>query len=395
MKRRKLIRGLLSSVFAFAIMITGIGANTNKVIADCYNPGIETFVNSLYSDCLGRNADAIGFEDWCSQLSNGTVTGKQAAYGFFFSQEFITKANSLSDDELIDTYYRVFLNRNSDPYGKAYWKSVIAETDNDVSILFIGFSDSEEFAGKCRSYGITAGNSLIVPETDGATTSVSTNTDDQNNPEYWLNRGYVRYDIDLGAGNIQTCYAYFYDMTDHNNQVNEWRAQNGLYPLTPITDPNSSAQQYARLRAVEAAYSFDHKPPRMYTNNQCFDPLRSPDVIERNLASATADTSRPFEMLRDSFMHNAAMLDGAPPEILPLSVGNKVYNSSEELFSDYPGWSRENPIWSANAYRTIATASCTVVFVLPDGTITHESPSVEAGFSYGYGTATIQCFGYN
>ena len=58
-----------------------------------------------------------------------------------------------------------FLNRSSDPSGKTYWKTKIADTDNDILILFIGFSDSDELAEKCSSYGIIAGDSLAVPAT--------------------------------------------------------------------------------------------------------------------------------------------------------------------------------------------------------------------------------------
>ena len=88
------------------VLSSGLALSSNDSIA--YNEGVETFVNSLYSDCLGRTADPSGFDDWCAKLSSGQVSGKQAAYGFFFSQEFITKAYSLSDDELIDAYYRFF-----------------------------------------------------------------------------------------------------------------------------------------------------------------------------------------------------------------------------------------------------------------------------------------------
>ncbi len=140
--------------------------------ADGYNQGIVTFVTSLYSDCLGRTPDSAGLNDWCAKLSSGQISGKQCAYGFFFSPEFQANANAMSDDAFIEAYYRVFLNRTSDPGGRAYWAGQIANTTNDISILFTGFADSTEFANKCASYGITTGSHINVPTTYRGTSSV-------------------------------------------------------------------------------------------------------------------------------------------------------------------------------------------------------------------------------
>ncbi len=145
--------------------LSGYSTSVNNVVYADYNAGIVTFVTSLYSDCLSRTPDSAGLDDWCSKLASGQISGKQAAHGFFFSSEFQTNANSMTDDELIDAYYKVFLNRAADPSGKAYWAGQIAGTTNDISILFTGFADSTEFADKCASYGITADSHVDVPET--------------------------------------------------------------------------------------------------------------------------------------------------------------------------------------------------------------------------------------
>ncbi len=158
---RKVMATLITAVILFSSCLT---LDKNVVYAD-YNQGIVTFVTSLYSDCLGRTPDSAGLDDWCSKLASGQISGKQAAYGFFFSPEFQTNANSMTDDELIDAYYKVFLNRAADPSGKTYWAGQIAGTTNDISILFTGFADSAEFADKCASYGITAGPHINVPTT--------------------------------------------------------------------------------------------------------------------------------------------------------------------------------------------------------------------------------------
>lgn len=162
----KWTRKILSSIIVISLFfVAGVPIKSQQVNADAVNPGIETFVRSLYADCLGRDADPSGLSDWCTRLANGTVTGKECAFGFFFSSEFQSKANQMSDDSLINAYYKVFLNRSADPSGASYWSGLIAGTTNDIGVLFTGFADSDEFASKCASYGIVVGDHLDVPET--------------------------------------------------------------------------------------------------------------------------------------------------------------------------------------------------------------------------------------
>ncbi len=155
MKDMCFVKRMLASVMATVIVFaSGIGITARNALA--YNSGIEAFVNSLYSDCLGRTADPAGFNDWCTKLANGTISGKECAYGFFFSPEFRAKAETMPAGGLVDTYYRVFLNRSADSAGKSYWMQRIAPTSvaDDIIILFNGFADSTEwcFFSSCNRY---------------------------------------------------------------------------------------------------------------------------------------------------------------------------------------------------------------------------------------------------
>lgn len=135
-----------------------------KVNATEYNPNIVSFVTSLYSDCLGRTPDPIGLNDWCNRLSTGAISGKQCAYGFFYSKEYKSWANTASSVEMVTSFYKVFLNRTPDTAGLNYWLDRISNTTNDLSILFTGFADSNEFMSKCSSYGISSGRHIDVPD---------------------------------------------------------------------------------------------------------------------------------------------------------------------------------------------------------------------------------------
>ena len=357
---KKVIASFMAAGLMFA---SGIGVINKDVRADV-NPGITTFVTSLYSDCLGRTPDPTGLNDWCTKLATGQITGKQCAYGFFFSPEFLAKANSMSDTELINAYYKVFLNRGSDPTGAFYWAQQIAGTTNDVSVLFTGFADSTEFAQKCASYGVTVGNHVSVPTTVRGTGSTSTpaggsgNLASQTNgaransveelDAYWTSQGYEIMYIDLGNGATQKVYAKFYDMTEHYNQVNAWRNQNGLPSLAVISDPNDVRYQHARTRAVEVAYKFAHaRPCETSDPSTWIDPPGN--EAGENIHGGTTATA--FNAFRNSQMHNGAMLD--------------------------------------DMSHSFVTACCTVIFVNADGVSTSTSSP-----STGTSRATVQLFYY-
>ena len=430
------IKRLISIAVALAVVCgSGIGITARSVLA--YNSGIETFVNSLYEDCLGRSADPTGFNDWCNKLASGQITGKQAAYGFFFSPEFIDRV--FTPDTLINTYYKVFLTRTPDQAGKAYWLSRInVNMDFTASdaILFTGFADSVEFAEKCASYGIIAGNSIDVSAI-AANAFVNSNT---NNVEansglgvpaesvealdaYWHGQGYETYYIDLGNGNTLKCYALFYDMSSHYAQVNSYRASFGLPAYSNPTDPNDPRVQWARMRAVECAFCFSHKSPYSYLTNSMSDPRFPQGVgsggenIYGGMVYGANNSQAAFEAWRTSSLHNAAMLDGAPPEvsggvaISSAEHGAQVYNSAEAVFRDYPQW-RSNPNfhWGAG-YTAMTAASCSIRVVAADGlSIAYGDVSYNAnyylgkrftatntraeefGVPVGSGRATVQCY---
>ncbi len=401
---KTIIKRLIATILASAVVcVSGMGILAQSVFA--YNSGLETFVNSLYADCLGRQADPTGFNDWCNKLATGQITGKQAAYGFFFSPEFINR--SYSPESLIDTFYKVFLNRSADSEGKAYWLSKI-NTNMDFTvadaILFEGFADSTEFANKCASYGITVGPHVNVPTTVRGTSSGSTTAPSggasglasqtggmrANSPEeldaYWISQGYEIYYIPIGEGyqdenhyyiatSTVKCYAKFCDMTEHYNCINQWRstqAMNGGLPaLSVISDPNDARYQYCRQRAVEVAYYFSHRRPiegRMLENYTYYpDPSFPTGEFGENCFGGDAYNGistngghGAFEAFRNSPMHAASMRG--------LYTGQMV------------------------------CASCTVYFVNPDGlSVTPVSPyptpyNSATNSGRGFGSATVQLF---
>jgi len=193
-----MFKKILASFIALiiAVSLVTVVPSENAVRADA-DP-VVTFVTSLYADCLGRNPDPAGLNDWVNRLRTHQISGKQAAYGFFFSNEFIARQNQLSDGDLVDTFYRVFLNRTADQGGKDYWIGKISTTSYDITTLFTGFADSAEFAQKCANYGIDAGAHVNVPNVVRGGNAISVAQWNANTSSF-----YYAYDVYDGSGYSQ------------------------------------------------------------------------------------------------------------------------------------------------------------------------------------------------
>jgi len=59
--------------------------------------GVTGFVKRLYRVCLNREADSSGLSGWTGQLWSHQNSGRSVAYGFIFSQEFVSQ--NYSDSE--------------------------------------------------------------------------------------------------------------------------------------------------------------------------------------------------------------------------------------------------------------------------------------------------------
>ncbi len=115
------------------------------------NEQIIGFATRLYTTCLVRDPDPAGLADWADRLANNQVSGSEAAYGFFFSDEF--KVSNISNDEYVLRLYHTFMDREPDPAGFADWTGQLAAGASRESV-FNGFTGSAEWALICSDYGI-------------------------------------------------------------------------------------------------------------------------------------------------------------------------------------------------------------------------------------------------
>ena len=112
---------------------------------------VREFASRLYTVALSRTPDQTGLDYWTNRLANREITGTQAAYGFFFSDEFAR--SNVSNQEYVVRLYRTFLGRDPDAAGFNYWLTYMADGATRREV-FYGFSGSAEFAGICAYAGI-------------------------------------------------------------------------------------------------------------------------------------------------------------------------------------------------------------------------------------------------
>ncbi len=114
------------------------------------------FVYRLYKNCLGRNPDTAGLENWCKSIENGQ-SGAKIAEGFIFSREY--KGKYVSNEEFVTMLYKTILGRNPDSSGLASWTDKLNYRNTRQNVTN-GFLFSNEFKGQCTRAGINVGSKL-------------------------------------------------------------------------------------------------------------------------------------------------------------------------------------------------------------------------------------------
>ncbi len=158
-----------SNEFAALCMNYGIiRGELSLTMAEC-TPGLSDqmfavwqFIERLYVEVLGRTPDPSGMADWSNMLFVDGWTGTQVAVdGFLVSQEFMAKAESMTNEIFVKTMYRVFFDRDADQDGLAIWTAKLTE-GYSRKYIYGGFTNSSEFRNVCNRYGITCGELVLT-----------------------------------------------------------------------------------------------------------------------------------------------------------------------------------------------------------------------------------------
>lgn len=124
---------------------------------------VKAFVERMYTKALGREADAAGVGYWTDTLMKKEKTAAEVGYGFIFSDEY--KNKNAKDDAFVEMLYNVFMDRKSDPEGKAYWVSLL-QKGYSRRYVYRKFAHSQEFSDICKDYKITRGVITLDSERD-------------------------------------------------------------------------------------------------------------------------------------------------------------------------------------------------------------------------------------
>ena len=112
--------------------------------------GIEGFVQRCYTKALDRAFDQGGVDYWVEQMRGG-LKPQDVAKQFIFSEEATNMGRS--NDEFIKTLYRLYMGREADEGGLAYWNEQMANGMNREQVND-GFAGSEEFANIVAGFGL-------------------------------------------------------------------------------------------------------------------------------------------------------------------------------------------------------------------------------------------------
>ena len=116
---------------------------------------IGDFAERLYTVALNRNSEASGKQYWVGEITNGNKTGADCALFFLTSEEFNNR--KLSIDDFVETLYKTFFGRASEPNGKAYWVGELKKASKSREDVIRGFIDSAEWCNICADYGVKSG----------------------------------------------------------------------------------------------------------------------------------------------------------------------------------------------------------------------------------------------
>ena len=157
MSRRNVLKGFVDSN-EFSALCSEFGVTKGTVEAQGADESyylVQGFVERLYREALGRDADQGGRDSWKKVLLDKTSTGADVAYGFIFSDE--CRALTTDNTVYVKTLYRTLLGREADDAGLAGWVSNL-ENGQEREEIFEGFVNSAEFTSICDSYGIVRGD---------------------------------------------------------------------------------------------------------------------------------------------------------------------------------------------------------------------------------------------
>jgi len=116
---------------------------------------IGEFIERLYTIALDRPSEEDGKEYWVNEITSGNKTGADCGRFFLLGEEFNNRG--LNVEDFVETLYKTFFGRDSEPEGKAYWVGELKKGTKTRENVINGFIDSSEWCNICADYGVKSG----------------------------------------------------------------------------------------------------------------------------------------------------------------------------------------------------------------------------------------------
>ena len=138
----------------------------NKIIAaiatvvalfNLYSPANSAIINNANNFFKSRVMVADIYMESLDRLPSffeivENKNGKDLAFDLLHSDEF--KNKNLSEGDIVNIYYNIFLGKDATDWDKEFWSKRI--TKDDTTLLLYGLINSETFTNKCKENGLTA-----------------------------------------------------------------------------------------------------------------------------------------------------------------------------------------------------------------------------------------------
>jgi hypothetical protein len=104
----------------------------------------EGTVLRLYNTLLDRSADASGAQYWTNEVTNTGTSLSSIAQGFINSEEFQSNGE-LTNQQFVETLYQNALGREADEGGLAFWTAQLdaGQAQGDVALGIVGSYEAE------------------------------------------------------------------------------------------------------------------------------------------------------------------------------------------------------------------------------------------------------------
>lgn len=155
---------VLSSLLSLSLCLGGFSA-----YAETKEEYLDSFLDSVYSIMLNREADEEGKSYWSGKILSGDIGILDFLNQILSQEEFASL--SISSEDFITKNYNLLINREPDEDGFNYWMSQLGEnsTKEQQLNLINQMAHSEEFMGKINEMGIVfkiyeEEKPVVVPE---------------------------------------------------------------------------------------------------------------------------------------------------------------------------------------------------------------------------------------